>query len=384
MPLFQKDSDDMRGLAVSLPIMPALVVLACIGVAGAGIAAMHARAAATPDTAANPPVTVSVAPVAFQSAYETEDRYTGRIESTRRTPLGFELQGLVTDVFVDEGDRVEAGDPIAALDTDRLISVRDSLMAEREQTEARRDLARATLQRQRELRTEGWQTEQRYDEARFLVAELTASIKRTEASIESITIDIDKSTIFAPYDGIVGRRHVDEGTVVSPGATIVDLLETGSKQARIGVPVDAADALTVGAAYTLAVGNRPLAAVLVSKRPDLQTGTLTVSAVFEITGTASVFDGDVVSLTLPRTNAARGLWLPVSALNEGRKGVWTVFVVTPDDGSDVVRREAVEILGLRGEDVFVHGTLQNGDNVVLSGTHRIVPGQRVIVSSGAQ
>lgn len=367
-----------KGVVLRLAFM-----LVCFVLIGGGAAILHARAAMTPEARANPPITVATEVIEAATAYAVEERYVGRVEPTRHTQLGFELSGLVTRVAVDEGDVVRAGQVIAQLDTDKLLASRDALQAERKEILARRDLARATLKRQRELRSEGWQTEQRYDEARYSLSQFSAAIERLDAAIESTDIDIDKSSIFAPYDGVIGARFIDEGAVVSPGMPIADILEIGQLQARIGIPASVSDEISAGSRHSVDVAGRRLSAHVVSMRPDLNTGTRTVTIILSFEQDVAIPSGEIVELVLQRDIDETGYWLPITSLNEGQKGIWTVMTVEHGEDDALVQREAVEIIHLDGTKAYVRGTLQDGDRIIVNGSNRIVPGQRVLVEGGA-
>jgi hypothetical protein len=77
-----------------------------------------------------------------------------------------------------------------------------------------------------------------------------------------------------------------------------------------------------------------------------------------------------------------GGWLPIAALLEGQRGVWTVLRVEPEDGSFRTAREAVEVLDIRGDQAYVRGTLASGSQVVANGVHRVTPGTLVSVQRG--
>ena len=64
-----------------------------------------------------------------------------------------------------------------------------------------------------------------------------AGIDRVKAQIASIDIDIAKSKITAPFDGIVSSRLIDEGAVVAAGTPLLTVLEADRRQARIGLPL---------------------------------------------------------------------------------------------------------------------------------------------------
>ena len=90
--------------------------------------------------------------------------------------------------------------------------------------------------------------------------------------------------------------------------------------------------------------------------------------------------GEVMELALDRHVSEPGFWVPLSALVEGRKGLWTVYTLGNSDGDSVVRREAVEILHTERTRAFVRGTIEAGAQIVLDGTNRVVPGQRVALA----
>ena len=359
-----------------------LTGLGFLGLMGGGIAALHFRAAAEPATPANPPVSVAVRQIRLDDGYDVTERFAGRLEPARETHLAFERAGLVLAVLFEEGDRVERGEVVARLDTAKLEAERDRLRAQRRELQAQEALARATLKRQETLATKGWQTEQRYDEARFGLAETAAAIERIDAAIASVEVDIGKSVLTAPFAGSVAARSVDEGAVVAAGAPVVELLESGARQLRVGVSVEAAEALEAGRLYRLDADGRRLEGRLIAKRPDLQTGTRTVTALLEVTGGEAVPFGEIVELLLERRVPSVGAWLPLTALSEGRKGLWSLLTVVERDGVPTVAREAVEILHLDGARAFVRGTIGEGAKVVLDGTNRIIPGQRVALAVG--
>lgn len=358
----------------------ALTGLTFLGLMGAGIAGLHIRAKAEAPPDANPAVAVTARTIRFEDGYTVAERFAGRLEPARQTRLAFERAGLITQVLFDEGDRIEAGAIVARLDTAQLEARRAQLVAQQGELQARLDLAKVTLTRKKSLKSKGWQSVQRFDEARFGVAELTAAIERVNASIRSVDIDLGKSEIRAPFAGTIAARTIDEGAIVSAGTAVLELLEADARQVRVGVSVEAAAALAPGRIYSLRAGGRSYPGRLISKRPDLQTGTRTVTALFEAHTAKDVPFGDIVELVLERRVAARGAWLPITALSEGRKGLWTVLTVVERDGKSVIAREAVEVLHVEARRVFARGTLGSGARVVLDGTNRVIPGQRVALA----
>lgn len=351
-----------------------------LGLAVAGVAALHARSAAEPPPGAHPPVAVQTLRLEMQPSYRETVRYVGRLEAARQTALAFERPGLVTKVHKDEGYRVSAGDVVASLDTAQLEASRKQREAQIRELEARLQLARLTHDRQSKLRKEGWSPEQRLDEASAARDELGAAIDRVKAQIEAIDIDIEKSQLKAPFDGVIAARAIDEGAVAAAGTPILTLLEDGHRQLRVGLPPEVAATLDGAKTYEVQTRAGPVSARLYASRPDLQSATRTVTALFDVdTHDATPF-GEIVTLVLEREIEERGAWVPLVSLQESDRGLWSLLTVAEEDGKPIVRREAAEVLHVDGAHAYVRGSFEPGASVIANGTNRIVPGQRVALA----
>ncbi|MGD1906774.1 MAG: efflux RND transporter periplasmic adaptor subunit [Leptolyngbyaceae cyanobacterium] len=367
------------------------------------------------------------------SSYEVARAYTGEIAALRTSELGFERSGQLVEVYVQGGDRVAAGTPIARLDTRNLQTQRQQLAAERVRALAQlteleagprtEDIAAATatvreleqqlalqeMQRSRReaLYNEGAISQEELDEFAFGegalqarleqaqsgLAELQngtrqeqltaqqALVQQLDARIADLEVTLSKSTITAPFDGIVAFRLVDEGTVVGAGQTVLRFVESATPEARIGMPTDVAQTLQVGQPQTLSMGTETYDAIVTAILPEVDSDTRTQIVVFRLTSTATAISpGQTVRAELIETVPTDGIWLPTAALTQGIRGLWNAYVVTepdPDQPGHTVQAQAVEILHQEGDRVLVRGTLQPGDRVVASGTHRLVPGQQV-------
>lgn len=368
-----------KGLVFGAAVLTSLLFIALMA---GGITALHMRASAEKADETHPPVTVETAPFELIESYTEAFQYVGRLEPARQTALAFERAGLVLDVARDEGDIVAKHETVAALDIAQLQVSRAQLQAQIREFQARRRLAELTLERQQQLRSSGWSPDQRFDEATASVAELTASIERVEAQIGAIDIDIRKSILRAPFEGLVAERSIDEGAVVSAGMPVVTLLEAGRRQARIGLPPDEAVKLRPDQQYKLRSGSREFTGKLAAKRPDIQPGTRTATALFDVTGADDLAFGEIITLELETKVHERGGWLPLTALKEGARGLWTVMTVTSGkDGETLVRSEAVEVVYARDQRVYVRGTLQDGARVITNGGNRVINGQLIALAA---
>jgi len=351
-----------------------------LGLMIAGIAALHLQDAGEALPKLHPPATVYTLKLELQPSYRETVRYVGQLEPTRQTALSFERGGLVTTVLKDEGERVGAGEVVATLDTSQFEARRNQREAQIRELEARRNLATLTLDRQTKLQKNGWSPEQRLNEAEASLAELRAAIDRVKAQIDSIDIEIGKSQLRAPFDGVIAARSVDEGAVIAAGTPILTVLEVGQRHLRVGLPPDVAAKLSDTKTYQVETSAGLVAARLYARRPDLQSTTRTVTALFDVVSREGTPFGELGTLILDREIEERGAWVPLVALKESGRGLWSLLTVIEQDGKPVVRRQAAEVLHVEGAHAYVRGTFEPGASVISNGTNRIVPGQRVAVA----
>ena len=365
----------------------AAIALLFLAILVGGAASLHLRSAQTKAEAAHTPAPIPVQSLLPEAAqgYAVTDRFLGQLEPAQQARLAFERGGLVTAVAVEEGGRVTQGDVIARLDTALLEAERDRLTGQRKQVAANLELARLTAQRQRKLEQQGHASTQRLDEARLGVVALQGELSALDAALRRIAIDIEKSVVRAPFAGRVGARFVDTGSVVDAGMAVIDLLETGRPRARIGLAPEAAAALTVGQAVRLRASGQALVGRVIAVRPDLSTATRTISAIIDLEDLRGLRFGDTVELPVARQVRASGLWLPISALTEAERVLWSVLtLIEAEDGTYRVGQEVVELLHAAGDRVFVRGTLKRGQRVVSGGRNRVIPGQVVTLATRSE
>ncbi|MES0880449.1 efflux RND transporter periplasmic adaptor subunit [Roseibium sp. SCP14] len=365
-----------------------------VGIAAAavliGITTIQMRAEEKPKIEASPLVQVPVTRPEYSPGYDVAHSFVGRVEPGRQTDLGFELSGTIDRITVDEGDVVRKGDVIAELDRRTLEAERRRQLANRLATESDRELAVLTLGRQQKLKDGGHVSAQILDQARLTVSRLDATLAQIDATIEAIDINLDKSVLTAPFDGIVGERLLDEGATVSPGMPLLKILEATSPTVRIGLAPEVVDRLDRDDKFEVRVSGEAYAARLSGLRPDLQTSTRTIETLFEIDlGSGPARFGRLAELTLPERIETEGFWVPTAALKEGPGGLWTVLAVVEEDAQEggdtfTISREAVEVLHAGAVRSFVRGTITRDTRIVTEGVHRVVPGQSVTpIENGA-
>jgi RND family efflux transporter MFP subunit len=361
--------------------MKGLVFLLILILCGAGLffAATRLRSAEGPKVAhdAPAPLTVSVILAEPAAAFDLKESYAGLAEARRTSMLGFSSGGRIASIAVDVGDRVKAGDTLAKLDTRSLEAQLASANAVVQEARSAHDLALSTVERQRQLKLQGHVSQQHVDEAEAQANTALARVEAAKAQADTLRVQIDLARITAPFDGVVTQRMVDEGAIASPGLLVLELVEKGHLEARLGLPAATAALLEPGKEYTLVADTGSVTARLRTVTGVIDANQRTVSAVFDIENPDAIAAGSVVRLALDRSIGEEGFWVPVKALSSASRGLWTVYVAEPTgEGWRAVPRP-VETVHSDGDRTYVRGPVQAGDRIIVDGLQRITPGMPV-------
>ncbi|MBW3695839.1 efflux RND transporter periplasmic adaptor subunit [Vibrio sp. T187] len=318
--------------------------------------------------------------VTQSDAYTVEREYVGVINSGQRANLGFELSGKVSKLWVDAGDAVKKGQPLVSLDTQLLDAELNELQAQLDEIKSQQKLTKANLNRQYTLKKKGFSSESEIDTLISQKEALAANHLRVNASIGANRLKLKKSTITAPYSGIVSKRFVSIGDVVGIGTSTLSLLSTDGKEAIIGVNSGDLQGIEAQAIHKVRVGNQEYSAELISKASNVDTTSRSVSLRFLLEEDAAVLDGELAYLSYQKTYPETGFWLPTTALIDGIRGTWNVYSLAPVDDHKSVERRVVQVLFANNDSVYVKGGLESGDQVITTGLHKVVPGQPVQVA----
>ncbi len=179
-----------------------------------------------------PPVKYKTAPVTRGTLISTVTA-TGNLEPLIKVLVGSQVSGTVTKWYADFNQPVKQGFVLAELDHDRFKATLDQRQATAKASAARVEVARAaladaTLKRKHAEKNYGLDaaTELEFAEAQVAEQQATASLhaaqaelERAEAEARLAAVDLDKTVIRSPIDGIVISRNVDEGQTVAASLT---------------------------------------------------------------------------------------------------------------------------------------------------------------------
>jgi len=326
------------------------------------------------------PVAVSTGTIKIQSGFETPINVFGLVESPKAASLSFDVAGQVTTLLVEEGDVVSQGDILARQDLQRLNARKRELQASLERANADLALTQVNSDRTTSLVERKLESAQRLDEVKASLNVAKAQVSEIKAALNSLNVEMRKATLISPFDGVVNRRFLDEGSVVNAGSPVFGLTSIENYQARFAVPADVIDQFEVNEPVLVKVGDINVAGTVTQRLPIRNVQTRTVDILVTLNSNERVRPGDMAILSGFRSHTETGAWLPVNALSNGLRGLWRVFVLSNEKNTTLEAR-IVEVVYTDGNNAFVRGALKDAEIYVNEGTHKLAPGQMVSIPS---
>lgn len=167
----------------------------------------------------------------------------GSLTPLRLVEVGSQISGVITEVKVDYNSTVKSNQVVAQIDP--ATYQRALLQAEADQANARAALEMAQLNydRAESLFAGNLISKSDYDQARVSLEQAKATLKTREANTERARVDLSRTTIYAPMDGVVISRRVEAGQTVAAtmNAPVLFTIANDLTQMRIEAAVSEAD-----------------------------------------------------------------------------------------------------------------------------------------------
>jgi membrane fusion protein (multidrug efflux system) len=270
--------------------------------------------------------------------------------------------GVVSRIFVEEGARVRAGQPLAALDD-------EEWRLQARQAEARAEAARDAAERGVALHGQG------------LLADQELQRLRSEAEIAAADRDLARlrarnAVITSPITGTVTHRWIERGQLVTPSTPAFAVADVSRLEALLGVPEREAQRIRPGQTAVIRAegGAAPVRGRVSRIRPvvDPQSGTVQVTVEVDPASAPGLRAGQFVNVDVVTERLEDRITVPRTAvLVDGPRP--RVFIV--QDGQ-AAQREVV--LGTNeGDQVEIREGLNPGDTVVIVGQDALRPGAQV-------
>lgn len=312
----------------------------------------------------------------------------GRAVAFEQADIRPRVEGMVVEIPYAPGRPLAVGDVLFRLERDSYAAEATAAEAAVSQAESALQAAQVTLQRYQRLEGAGV-TQETVDSARVAELQAEATLKSAQAALQTAQLNLDRTDIRSPIDGIADVPAVSVGALVTAAQTdalttvtrldpiYVDVAESSARMLRVreriaegslkpGERVQMTLTLENGKVYD-ATGEVISPGVLVSQT----TGTLNIRVKFP-NPNRDIMPGQFLRMeaTLGTTS---GILVPQRATSRSSTGVLTAFVARDGKAVQVTLTDA----GSHGDAWIVTDGLDPGDLLIVDGLKNLRNGDEV-------
>lgn len=306
----------------------------------------------------------------------------GQIAPLEDSTLSFQQSGPVTAVYVNQGDRVSAGQLLAKIDDSTLRAQLGQVQAQIAQASAQAQssalnvpitqsqtsqaaasakaaLANAKLNydQNQQLFKQGYVSQSQLESSRAAyvaaqsqyqtaianqgttgvqssqAAAARQAVKAAQAQAHTLETQISQTSLYAPYDGVVTARLMDPGAMASPGTPALRVSRLATVWVNVNVPDEDLQYVRPGTPVTFTasqLGGRKFGANITTVNAVPTQGTLSYEARIRQTNPDfSLRGGMLVSVTVEKERHNNAIIVPRQAVAQTDQGA-NVFIVTQD------------------------------------------------------
>jgi membrane fusion protein, multidrug efflux system len=290
---------------------------------------------------------------------------TGTLMANEEVELRSEISGRVTDVSFQEGTQVKKGQ--------LLVKINDrELKAQLKQNEVAEKQAIAEDQRGQRLLDIKGISQDEYDKIRN-------ALQTVQAEKEALQSQLDETEIVAPFDGVIGLRHVSAGGYVTPDMLISTMQELDPMKVEFSVPEKYAGEIKNGTEIAVQVGDSPDKHVgkiyALESKIDLDTRTIKARAKIPNPNN-SLIPGSFTKVEITLSERSDAIVIPSEAVVPEIDGD-KVYVCVNGKASTVRVKT-----GIRTENgVEITDGLAPSDTLIVSGLLQLANGRGVQIKS---
>lgn len=320
-----------------------------------------------------PPAALVVVDHAVKQFVSPTALYSATVISRDDAKLAGEIAGRLTWV-AEVGDRVLKGEAVAKLDDTffRQQVIEEQSIIQREQ--AKLEFHTRQVERLEKLLQENNIARSQVDQERMDRSVAHNNILSAQARLSQAEERLKRTSILAPFDGVVSERWLQAGEWADNGDAIVRLVSADNLEIETHIPAGSLKIVTVGTPLTYTGGK--------------VSGTGTVRTIVPIGGDVSrlyelrlsVTDpalsaGNLLRVAVPTALPREAVLVPRDALVLRREGIY-VYRVNPES---IAERVAVQTGIATLERIEVVGGIREHDRVVIRGGENLRPGMPVQV-----
>ena len=332
-----------------------------------------------------PAIPVVVAEVTEQTV-PVKIQAIGNVEVQTSVAIKSRIDGQIMRAAFSDGQDVAKGQVLFEIDARPLQALHEQAQAALQRDKAQLDRARQQEERYKDLLQKGFVSQDAYAQYRTNVDTAAATVRATEATVETARLNTEYAVIRSPINGRAGKILIPQGNLVKANDTpsLVVINQLSPIYVSFTVPEQylqlirkymTQGKLAVEAVPSSATGTPepPTTGSLafIDNTVDATTGTVRLRALFPNAG-KTLWPGQFVTTTVTLNEQHNALVVPSQAVQTGPKGQ---FVYIAAAGVAQMRDVAVERID--GPLTIIAKGVTAGEQIVVQGQSRLVPGIKV-------
>ncbi len=365
--------------------------------------------------------------------------FSGKVDAANRVQLAFQVPGVIVKLPVKEGQKVAKGELIAQLRPDEFEARLTALQGQLDQAraalralqagdrpeerlrresqvrsaEARLANVRIEFDRMSRLIKSRAVSQSDYDrtatEYQIAKEELKSvrqlleigaigreedidaaagAVRGLEGRVVEASLQLQDTTLRAPYDGVIAQRFVEDGQNVQAKAPVVKFQDVDEIEVVVDVPesimaadLRASDIVQLTAEFSAFPGVRfPVQVKEIAQRADPTTQTFAVRVGMQSPPDVNLLPGMTGSVTLTYRRASvlgSRILVPISAIYKQAGGQQVVWVLGKEDGKESVSARSVKLGAAIGGEVEILQGLEPGERIAIAGVTQLREGMKV-------
>jgi RND family efflux transporter MFP subunit len=291
----------------------------------------------------------------------------GIVKAENLTAISSEITGRITKIIPKEGDQVKKGQPLVEIDLEYLEKQMEELKVSLQ-------LASTVFERQSRLWNQNIGSELQFLEAKN-------NKERIEKSIQSLEIQLKKSIIYAPINGVIEKVITKVGEFAAPGAPILQVLNNNSLTVEANVPENYLKSIRRGDEVDIifpVLGEKVVGKVnLIGRQIDPSNRTFTVE--LQIGYQPLLKPNLLAFIYINDFTVKDAVSIPLELIQQEVGGENFIFVLDTSEYKNVAKKISITTGKSFGGKTLIETGLEGNEILIAEGSRGLANGQEVRV-----
>ncbi|MDE5417163.1 efflux RND transporter periplasmic adaptor subunit [Ancylomarina sp. DW003] len=309
--------------------------------------------------------------------------FNGTARSDKEINLSFRTSGILTILNISAGQKVKKGELLAQIDNSEARLSLEQSISSLNSAKANLNTSTSTLSRTKTLFEKGSASLSDYENAKSSFASAKADFESKKRTVEIQKKQVGYGIIYAPANGIIASKNVENNENVGSGSVIAVLNAGSFMEISLGMPENVINRVHKGMkviAKFPALQGKKFEGVVDEIAPSIESGSATYPVRVKLLGkNTEVKSGMAANITFnfPKTDNQEVLIVPISAVGEDSKGNFVYLIEKQSEKIGLIKKQHFTIGELSPIGFEVVKGLKPGQIVATAGLQTLLDGQKV-------